>query len=62
MDLPLEIADPLFAAEMALRFQMPVSEIGERFSLWEYRCFWPAYFAHEAAKAEAAEQQGGSSR
>lgn len=60
MDLPLAIADPLFAAQMALRFQMPVGELGDRMSLWELRVFWPAYFAHEAEMKEAEEKKRGA--
>ncbi len=61
MDLPPGMVDPLFLAEMALRFQMPVAELthgrGTPMSAHELTVFWPAYFSHLARQAERQEEK-----
>ena len=60
MDLPANVADPLFLAELALEMKMPVGELGDRMSNYELCVFWPAYFAHRRKQEEAeADKRGG---
>lgn len=54
MDLPPNVANPLFLAELALEMKMPVGELGQRMSNHELTVFWPAYFAHRAKQEDAA--------
>ena len=58
MPLPPSIADPLFLAELALKLNMPVGELGSRMSNWELTVFWPSFFAAKAEhdEIEAAKQ------
>ena len=57
MNLPPDVADPLFLAELALEMKMPVGELGDRMSNHELCVFWPAYFAHRRKQEEAERQK-----
>lgn len=52
MELPPNLANPLFMAELALEMKMPVGELGQRMSNYELCVFWPAYFSEKARHQE----------
>jgi hypothetical protein len=55
MDLPPQVADPLFLAELALELKMPIGELGQRMSNYELCVVWPAYFAQRQKHVEREE-------
>jgi hypothetical protein len=54
----MEVADPMFVAELALELGMPIGELGQRMSNYELNVTWPAYFrARDELRRLRAESQ-----
>lgn len=52
MELPQNLADPLFMCELALELKMPVGELGQRMSNYELCVTWPLFFEYRRRAAE----------
>lgn len=52
MELPPDVADPIFLCELAEHLHMPIGELGQRMSNYELCVIWPQYFAYKHREAE----------